>query len=88
MGNIDKCDMLLSSIECERKTMKWYNKIFMHLVDLCFLNSYSAYKTVSGKKIPIANFQLELIRQILDNMESAIKVPIEEEQVQMMSQLD
>jgi len=66
MGNIDKCDMLLNSVECVRKSMKWFKKIFFHLVDLCLLNSFSAYKTVSGKNIPIANFQLELIRQILN----------------------
>lgn len=48
MGNIDKCDMLLSSIECVRKTMKWYKKIFFHLVDLCLLNCFSAYKTSGG----------------------------------------
>lgn len=48
MGNIDKCDMLLSSVECIRKTTKWYTKSFFHLVDLCLLNSCSSYKTVSG----------------------------------------
>lgn len=63
MGN--KCDMLLSSVKCVRKTTKWYKKIYFHLVDLCLMNSYSAYKTVSGDYIPIANFQLELIRQLL-----------------------
>lgn len=36
------------------------------MVDLCLLNSCSSYKTVSGKNIPVANFQLELIRQILE----------------------
>lgn len=35
MGSIDKCDMLLSSVEFVRKTTKWYKKLFFHLVDLC-----------------------------------------------------
>lgn len=28
MGSIDKTDMLLSSVECIRKTTKWYKKCF------------------------------------------------------------
>lgn len=45
MGSIDKCDMLLSSVECVRKITKWYKKLFFHLLDLCLLNSCSSYKT-------------------------------------------
>lgn len=39
MGFIDKTDMLLSSIECVRKTVKWYKKLYFHLVDQSLLNS-------------------------------------------------
>lgn len=51
-------DMLLSSIECIRKTCKWYKKIYFHLIDLSLLNAYSTYKTVTGQNLPLANFQL------------------------------
>jgi len=51
MGAIDKTDMLLSSIECVRRTMKWYKKLFFHIIDMSLLNAYSAYKTVTGKYI-------------------------------------
>lgn len=66
MGSVDKTDMLLSSVECVRKTIKWYKKIFFHLIDLSLLNAYSLYKTVTGNHIPIAQFQIELIRQIIE----------------------
>lgn len=66
MGSIDKTDMLLSSVECVRKTLKWYKKIFFHLIDLSLLNSHIMYKTVTGENIPLAKFQLELIRQLLE----------------------
>jgi len=33
MGSVDKTDMLLSSVECVRKTIKWYKKIYFHLID-------------------------------------------------------
>ncbi len=40
MGAIDKTDMLLSSVKCVRRTMKWYKKLFFHLVDMSLLNAY------------------------------------------------
>jgi len=58
MGAIDKTDMLLSSIECIRRTMKWYKKLFFHIIHMSLLNAYSAYKTVTGKYIKLADFQL------------------------------
>lgn len=66
MGSVDKTDMLLSSIECVRKTIKWYKKVYFHLIDLSLLNSYSVYSTINGKKIPLAQFQLDLIKQIVE----------------------
>lgn len=66
MESVDKTDMLLSSIECIRKTIKWYKKLYFHLIDLSLLNSYSVYSTITGKKIPLAQFQLVLIKQIVE----------------------
>jgi len=65
MGSIDETDMLLSLVECVRKTSKWYKKIFFYLIDLSILNAFSAFKTVTGQKMPLANFQLEVISQLL-----------------------
>lgn len=65
MGAIDKIDMLFSSIECVRRTMKWYKKLFFHIFDMSVLNAYSAYKTVTGKHISLADFQLQLIRELI-----------------------
>ncbi|XP_060859580.1 uncharacterized protein LOC132936818 [Metopolophium dirhodum] len=62
MGAIDKTDMLLSSTECVRRTLKWYKKLFFHIIDMSMLNSYSAYKTVTGKHISLADFQLWLMK--------------------------
>jgi len=42
MRSVDKTDMLLSSVECLRKTMKWYKKMLFHLIDLSLLNAYSS----------------------------------------------
>ncbi|XP_072161371.1 piggyBac transposable element-derived protein 4-like [Bemisia tabaci] len=65
MGAVDKTDMLLSSIESVRKTVKWYKKVFFHLLDLAILNAYVLYKSVTKKKISLHQFRLNLIDQLI-----------------------
>lgn len=71
MGSVDKTDMLLSSVECVRKTVKWYKKLFFHILDLSILNSYFIYQTKTGKNISVADFQLNLCREMLQKYYSS-----------------
>lgn len=66
MGGVDKTDMLLSSVECVRKTTKWYKKVFFHIWDMALMNSHSLYKHVTKSNISIADFQLKLIYELLE----------------------
>ncbi|KAL6419513.1 hypothetical protein ACFW04_011346 [Cataglyphis niger] len=66
MGAVDKCDMIISSIQSVRKSLKWYKKYFFHLLDIAVWNAYCLYKYKTHKNISIAAFHLELIRQILE----------------------
>jgi hypothetical protein len=50
MGAVDHSDMMLSSVECIRKTIKWYKKLFFHTVNLCLLNAHAFYLTKTGNK--------------------------------------
>jgi len=73
MGAIDKTDMLLCSTECVRRTLKWYKKLFFHLINMSMLNTYSTCKTVTGKHVSLANFQLILVNEILQKYKTNIK---------------
>ncbi|XP_072159136.1 piggyBac transposable element-derived protein 4-like [Bemisia tabaci] len=75
MGAVDKTDMLLSSIESARKTIKWYKKVFFHLMDLSVLNAHVLYKTVTKKKISLHNFRLNLIEQLIEEHKVANLTP-------------
>lgn len=66
MGAVDRSDMMLSSIECLRKTLKWYKKLFFHLIDISLINAHGLYRTHSGKNISLADFQLTVTRQIIE----------------------
>lgn len=61
MGSVDTADMLLSSVQCIRKTLKWYKKLFFHIVDMHLLNAFYSYKS----KAPIADFQLKVTRHLI-----------------------
>uniref|UniRef100_A0A1Y1N5A9 PiggyBac transposable element-derived protein domain-containing protein n=1 Tax=Photinus pyralis TaxID=7054 RepID=A0A1Y1N5A9_PHOPY len=66
MGAIDRADMMLSSLECMRKSLKWYKKIFFHTIDLLLLNSHAMFLLKRSDKVPFAKFQLAVIQQLLD----------------------
>jgi hypothetical protein len=66
MGAVDRSDMMLSSMECVRKTIKWYKKLFFHTVDLCLLNALALCLTKTGNRVPLAKFQLDVIRRLLE----------------------
>jgi hypothetical protein len=66
MGASDRSDMILSSVECVRKTIKWYKKLFFHTVNMCLLNAHALYLTKTGNRVPLAKFQLDIIHQLLE----------------------
>ncbi|KAG5891125.1 hypothetical protein JTB14_022237 [Gonioctena quinquepunctata] len=57
MGGVDKTDMLLSTTKTVRKCIKWYKKVFFHLLDLAVLNSHVVYKMKTGENIALLDFQ-------------------------------
>ena len=66
MGGVDRTDMLLSTTESVRKTIKWYKKVFFHLLDLAILNSHAVYKMKTGENIPLLEFQKVLIKTLIE----------------------
>ncbi|KAG8236992.1 hypothetical protein J437_LFUL017113, partial [Ladona fulva] len=65
MGGIDLCDQLLSYYPCERKTMKWYKKLAIHIFQLMLINSFILYNMYSTRKISLYDFRLEIIDSLL-----------------------
>ncbi|UYV73242.1 hypothetical protein LAZ67_10002323 [Cordylochernes scorpioides] len=71
MGSVDQTDMLLSSIGCLRKSLKWYKKLFFHFIDTSLLNAYSLYLVNTGKRPSLAEFHINLIGQIIEKYHEA-----------------
>ena len=43
-GAVDQVDMQLSFSECLRKSMKWYKKVFFHLLDIAEYKAFLIFK--------------------------------------------
>ena len=57
--------MILNSINTIRKTLKWYKKLFFHMVDLSLYNTFILYKITSKKNVTFVKCHLRLIWEIL-----------------------
>ena len=66
MGIIDQSDMQISSSESIRKSIKWYKKLFFHMLYLSMLNAYILYKEKKQTSLELTDFRLEVIRQIFE----------------------
>ncbi len=57
--------MQMSFSECVRKSVKWYKKICFHLLDMAVYNAFVIYKMQNNISSHLADFRLEIIREIL-----------------------
>lgn len=65
MGGVDKSDMQIHFVECVRKTIKWYKKLFFHFVDMVVLNGYNMYRIKNKKRQTLGEFRIELVRELI-----------------------
>ena len=66
MRLVDKSDMQIGEIDSGRKTVKWYKKLFYHLLDISLLNSYNYYKLNTGKSVTLRKFSRDIVYEILE----------------------
>lgn len=49
MRLMDKSDVQIASVECVRKSVKWYKKFFFHLVDVVVIHSFNLFLVNRGR---------------------------------------
>ena len=67
MDGVDKQDQSLSYYGFSRRTVKWWKKVFFHLLDTAVVNAYIMYthSQQSSKKLTHVQFRIELAKQLL-----------------------
>ncbi|XP_060863344.1 piggyBac transposable element-derived protein 4-like [Metopolophium dirhodum] len=67
MNFVDNFDRLKKDYQCDRKSHKWYMRLFFHFIDCCVVNSFIIYKELDteGKKLTNKNFRREVYTGLL-----------------------
>lgn len=69
MGAVDRCDQMISYPAFKRRTLKWWKKVFFHLLMMATLNAYLLYKEHCAKlrKKPVLHrvFRREVIKSLI-----------------------
>lgn len=65
MGGVDRQDQLMSYYPCERKSIRWYKKLGLHIVQMLLLNAYLLFKKHTKSKISIYDFRISIIDSLV-----------------------
>lgn len=66
MGGVDRSDQLMSYYPCERKTLRWYAKVALHMFHVIMNNAYLLYKKQPGKRnIRLIDFRDSVINKLI-----------------------
>ena len=69
MKTVDQVDMQMSYTESLWKTMKWYKKVFFHLLNVSIHNGFVSFKKVkSSKKMQLQSFDCKLSSKLQLNI--------------------
>jgi hypothetical protein len=61
MNYVDKYDQLLSSYKIDRRSKKWWHRIFFYLIDAAVVNSYCIYKLLELPYLSSKDFRRAVI---------------------------
>ncbi|KAJ8706468.1 hypothetical protein PYW07_012546 [Mythimna separata] len=65
-------ELTITSINCIRKTVKWYKKLFFRILDMHMLNSFFCYKHVKNMpNLRFADFQMRVGQQMVEKYHSS-----------------
>lgn len=79
MAGIDKQDQMLAYYPCERKTIAWLTKIFLHILQIMMNNSHFIYNKYSSENASLYDFRLSVIRSLLkqpSQTETHLRAPV------------
>jgi len=64
MGGVDLSDQFCAYVETDRKSLKWWKKLFFHILNVSIINSWIIYKSY-GNEIKLKDFKFQLSTEML-----------------------
>lgn len=68
MSGVDREDQMLSYHSALRKTLRWYKKVGLHVLEMFLLNAYYLFKLVTQKNIPILQFRESVVGSLVGQL--------------------
>jgi hypothetical protein len=65
MGSVDQTDMLLSYVQCICKSVKWYKKLALPIMNVALLSAHAFYLMHNQKGTLFPDFQMSVIKGLL-----------------------
>lgn len=80
MGGIDRQDQMNAYYPCERKTLRWYKKLGIHIIHLLFINAHFLYRKFgTNRKMPFYDFRIAVLEELLQTtQEPTVRVGAEQ----------
>lgn len=76
MKGIDRCDQMMAYYPCERKTLRWYKKIFVHVLQMIVVNAMHLYNMHAiDKTMSLYDFRLSVIEGLLPPKHAPVPTP-------------
>lgn len=66
MNCVDKLDQNKKSCQIDRKSQKWWHRIFFHFIDIAVVNAHVIYTQSTGTTITMKNFRRDISRELLN----------------------
>lgn len=70
MSGIDFQDQMLSYYSGHRKSLRWYKKLGIHIINMMLFNSYILYNRYAAKKTSLYDFKLAVVEDLLPPLEN------------------
>lgn len=74
MNSVDRFDQLMTNYKLDRRSRKWWHRIFFYFRDAAVVNSYVLYKT-SNNKITLKPFKIQCVEGFLAARQTQRKRP-------------
>jgi hypothetical protein len=62
MFAVDRTDMPLRCVQCICKSVKWYKKLALHILNIALLNAHALYLMQNEKGISLPDSEMSVIR--------------------------
>ena len=68
MGGVDRADQMLNYTPFPGKTMKWWKRLFFHLVNMAVMNAYLLYKSLTDNPVTARRFRRDLVKELVSSV--------------------